>query len=60
MPPLLNSRALILITNVYRSMTYILVSQIPNNTSRNINLLLLSILDIAVLIRDNIIRSLLY
>jgi len=36
-----------------------LVLQIPNNTNSNINLLLLSILDTTILIRDNIIRLLL-
>ena len=55
MPPLLNSRALILIIDVYESVTHMLVSQIPNNANSNINPLLLSILDTAVPIRDNII-----
>jgi len=58
-PPSLNSRALTLIIDTYKSTTHMLVPQILNNTNSNINLLLLSILDTTTLIRDNTIRSLL-
>jgi hypothetical protein len=57
---LLNSRALTLIINACKSATYTLVLQIPNNANSNINLLFLFILDTAALIKDNIIRLLLY
>jgi len=57
---LFNSRVLIPITNICKSITYILVLYIPNNINSNINLLLFSILDITILVGDNTIRLLLY
>ncbi|PMD53357.1 uncharacterized protein K444DRAFT_635392 [Hyaloscypha bicolor E] len=57
-PPLLNSRALTPITDIYGSATHTPVPQIPNNANGNIDLLLLSIPDTAAPVGDNTIRSL--
>jgi len=48
-----------LITNTYKSATYILVSHLPNNANSNINPLLLFILDTTTLVKNNTIRLLL-
>jgi hypothetical protein len=57
-PPSLNSRALTLITDVYKSVTYTPVPQIPNNVNSNIDLLFFFILKTAAPVKDNIIRLL--